>query len=113
MKHEMKLQPEYFNYMLNGTKRIEIRLNDEKRKQIKIGDTIRFFKEPDLKEFFDTKVIDLLKYDSFDEMVNELEMEILADKNMTKEELINTLEVFYTKEKQEELGVLCIKIELI
>ena len=31
MIHEMKLQPEYFNFILNGTKRIEIRLNDEKR----------------------------------------------------------------------------------
>ena len=30
MIHEMKLQPEYFNYILKGTKRIEIRLNDEK-----------------------------------------------------------------------------------
>ena len=113
MKHKMKLQPEYFNYILKGTKRIEIRLNDEKRKQIKIGDTIRFFKEPDLKEFFDTRVIDLLKYNSFDEMVNELGMEILADKNMTKEELIDALEIFYKKEKQEELGVLCIKFELL
>lgn len=32
MIHEMKLQPEYFNFILNGTKRIEIRLNDEKDK---------------------------------------------------------------------------------
>lgn len=31
MKHEIKLQPEYFNFILNGTKRIEIRLDDEKR----------------------------------------------------------------------------------
>ena len=46
MEHEMKLQPEYFDFILNGTKRIEIRLNDEKRQQIKIGDTIKFSKEP-------------------------------------------------------------------
>ena len=31
MEHEMKLQPEYYNFILNGTKRIEIRLFDEKR----------------------------------------------------------------------------------
>ena len=35
MIHEMKLQPKYYDYILNGTKRIEIRLNDEKRKQIR------------------------------------------------------------------------------
>ena len=34
--HEMKLQEEYFNYIKNGTKRIELRLLDEKRKKIKI-----------------------------------------------------------------------------
>ena len=42
MEHEMKLQPEYYNFILNGTKRIELRLLDEKRSKIKIGDTIKF-----------------------------------------------------------------------
>ncbi len=40
MEHEMKLQDKYYNYILNGTKRIELRLYDEKRQQIKIGDII-------------------------------------------------------------------------
>lgn len=34
MKHEMKLQPEYFNFILNSTKRIEIRINDETRQAV-------------------------------------------------------------------------------
>ena len=55
MIHEMKLQPEYYNYILNGTKRIEIRLFDEKRQQIKIGDTIKFLKEPELNVFLKQK----------------------------------------------------------
>lgn len=32
MEHKMKLQPKYYNFILNGTKRIEIRLLDEKKK---------------------------------------------------------------------------------
>ncbi|MBF0987295.1 MAG: DUF3850 domain-containing protein, partial [Clostridiales bacterium] len=52
MLHEMKLQAEYYNFILNGTKKIEIRLNDEKRQKIKIGDSIKFLKEPELKESF-------------------------------------------------------------
>ena len=44
---EMKLQDKYYEYILNGTKRIEIRLNDEKRQGIKIGDKIRFINESD------------------------------------------------------------------
>lgn len=31
--HNMKLQEKYYNYILNGTKRIELRLYDEKRKK--------------------------------------------------------------------------------
>ena len=113
MEHEMKLQPEYYNFILNGTKRIEIRLFDEKRQQIKIGDIIKFLKEPDLNESFNAKVTGLLRYNSFEDMVKDFDISILSDKSMTKDELIGVLEQFYTKEKQEQYGVLGIKIELL
>ena len=113
MKHEMKLQPEYYNFILNGTKRIEIRLFDEKRQQIKIGDTIKFLKEPELNESFNVKVVGLLRYNTFEEMFKDFDISVLSDKSMTKEELINVLEQFYTKEKQKRYGVLGIRIELI
>ena len=113
MIHEMKLQPKYFNFILNGTKRIEIRLNDEKRQNIKLGDKIKFLKEPDLNESFEAQVIGLLRYNSFEEMFKDYDISILSDKSMTKEELISVLEQFYTKEKQEKYGVLGIRIELI
>lgn len=113
MIHEMKLQPEYFNFILNGTKRIEIRLNDEKRQNIKLGDKIKFLKEPDLNESFEAQVIGLLRYNSFEETFKDYDISILSDKSMTKEELISVLEQFYTKEKQEKYGVLGIRIELI
>ena len=113
MIHEMKLQPEYFNFILNGTKRIEIRLNDEKRQKIKLGDKIKFLKEPDLTESFEAKVVELLKYDSFETLFKDYDISILSDKSMTKEELKFTLEKFYSKEKQQQYGVLGIRIELI
>lgn len=113
MIHEMKLQPEYYNFILNGTKRIEMRLYDEKRQSIKLGDTIKFLKEPELSESFNAKVIGLLRYNSFKDMFKDFDISILSDKSMTKEELIKVLEQFYTKEKQEQYGVLGIRIELI
>ena len=113
MKFEMKLQPEYYNFILNGTKRIEIRLNDEKRQQIRIGDTIKFLKEPELNDFFEAKVIGLLKYKTFEDMFKDIDISILSDKSMTKDELIKVLEQFYPKEKQDKYGVLGIRIELI
>lgn len=113
MEHEMKLQPEYYNFILNGTKRIEIRLFDEKRQQIKIGDTIKILKEPELNESFNAKVIGLLRYNTFEDMFKDFDISVLSDSSMTKEELIVVLEQFYTKEKQKQYGVLGIRIELI
>ena len=36
----MELQNAYYNFILKGTKRIELRLFDEKRQKIKLGDII-------------------------------------------------------------------------
>ena len=49
MIHEMKLKPQYFDMVISGTKIYEIRLNDEKRRLIEVGDKINFKKEPELK----------------------------------------------------------------
>ena len=111
MKHELKLQPKFFNFVKDGTKRIELRLYDEKRQKIQIGDTIIFRKEPDLDETLKVKVIGLLRYNSFEDLFNDFNIEIIADKSMTKEELLNTLEEFYTPEKQKQYGVIGIRIE--
>ena len=113
MEHILKLKPKYYDYILNGTKRIEIRLYDEKRQQINIGDTIKFLKEPELTESFKVKVIGLLRYDTFLELFNDFDVALLADKSMTKEELLNVLEEFYPKEKQQQYSVVGIRIELI
>ena len=112
MEHNIKLQPKYYNFMLKGTKRIELRLFDEKRKLINLGDTLKILKEPDLKESFDTKVVGLLRYNSFEEMFKDFDISILADSSITKEELLEDLEQFYTKEKQQQYGVLGIRIEI-
>lgn len=113
MKHEMKLQQKYYDFIKRGTKRIEIRLFDEKRQKIKIGDTIKFLKEDNQDESFEVKVIGLLRYNSFEDMFKDFDISLLSDKSMTKDELISVLEKFYTKEKQEQYGVLGIRIELL
>lgn len=44
MQHTMKLQPSPFERIVSGQKTVELRLYDEKRRQIRSGDTIRFIK---------------------------------------------------------------------
>jgi len=113
MEHILKLQPKYFDYINNGTKRIELRLYDEKRQKINIGDTIIFQKEPELEITMKVKVVGLLRYNKFEELFEDFDIEMMADKSMTKQELLDVLEEFYTPEKQEQYGVLGIRIEKI
>ena len=113
MEHELKLQPRYYEYILNGSKDIEIRLYDEKRQKINLGDIIILKKEPELNESFKVKVVGLLRYENFDSLFNDFTIDRLADKFMKKSELLEELEKFYTKEKQKEYGVLGIRIEKV
>ena len=110
--HEMKLQSKFFDFIKSGTKRIELRLYDEKRRNIELGDKIIFKKEPKLEEVVEATVVGLLRYKSFKELFEDFDMSLLADKSMTKRELLEGLEEFYTVEKQEEFEVLGTRIEL-
>ena len=113
MTHILKLQPKFFDFIKDGTKRIELRLFDEKWQQININDIIEFKREPEQIDSLKVKVIGLLKYRSFEDLFEDFPIEILADNSMTKNELLNVLEEFYTPEKQEKYGVLGIKIAKI
>ena len=85
MEHILKLQPKYFDYINNGTKRIELRLYDEKRQKIAIGDTIIFQKEPKLETTMKVKVIGLLRYNTFEELFEDFDIEMMADEDLKKE----------------------------
>ena len=45
MTHEMKLQDGPFRLFEEGKKRVEVRLLDEKRQKIRVGDAILFHRE--------------------------------------------------------------------
>ena len=110
--HEMKLQPEYFEYISSGSKRIELRLNDEKRQRIKINDQIIFTNEQ-TKDKIITHVKKLHNEKSFENLFKNFDIKLLASLNKTKQELLNELSKFYTIEKQNKYGVLGIQIEPI
>lgn len=113
MTHEMKLRPIYFDLINKGEKTIEIRLNDEKRKKIQIGDIIKFKKEPELVEELEVEVIGLLKYKKFKDMYNDLSHEIMGFDGQSTEEILDATYKFYTPEKEDMYGVLGIKIQKI
>lgn len=113
MKYLMKLNPKYFEYMKNGTKEIEIRLNDNKRKHLKVGDEIIFQKEPKLKEELYTKVEELFIEKSFEDAIMNLEIQQYADQEETRENFLKDLYEFYTKEQENKYGVVAIKVRKV
>ena len=111
--HNMKLITKYFDCIKNGTKRIELRLNDEKRKNIKIGDIIIFEELKDNPRYLKTKVIDLYYEDNFNDLIDKYDIKLFADENTTKQELIDVLNEIYPINNQTKYGVVGIRIEII
>ena len=107
MIHKMKLNESPFNRIKNGTKTIEFRLYDEKRKQVKIGDKIEFSKLPDLKEKLLVDVIDLYREDTFENLFRKL----YKDEKEVSEKTKGMYEI-YSQEKEKQYGVLGIKIKI-
>lgn len=113
MEHIMKLKAIYFDKIKAGEKIYEIRLNEEKRKLIKIGDYIVFKKEPDLTENLSVKVVDLIAFKSFDEMIKSLGAKDIGFEGKSNEQVIETYHQFYSSQDENKYGVLAIGIELI
>lgn len=109
MKHEMKLNNEPFECIKNGTKTIELRLNDEKRKLLTVGDYIEFTNKVTNEKLL-VEVINLFKYNSFEELYkhfNKIEMGYSINEEANPKDMEN----YYSKEEQEKYGVLGIKIK--
>ena len=111
--HNMKLRTKYFGCIKNGSKRIELRLNDEKRKNIKIGDEIIFEELTENSRYLKTKVIDLYYENNFNDLIDKYDIKLFADVDITKQELIDVLNEIYPTEKQIKYGVIGIRIEII
>lgn len=107
------LDEDIFEVVKNGTKNIECRLNDEKRRQLKIGDNLTFLKRPDDKEIIEAIVDDLKYYDNFSDMMNDYSIEDVYVKGYSKEEFLKLLERFYTIDDQNKYGVVAIKFKKV
>lgn len=108
----MKLKPVYFEKIKAGEKVYEIRLNDEKRQLLKIGDTLLFKKEPELAEILQTKIVNLFYFNSFSEMLEALLADEVGFNGFSKNEIEDIYHEFYSSEDELKYGVVAIKIEV-
>lgn len=109
--YRMHLTKRNYDFIKDGTKRIELRLLDEKRQAIKVGDRIDF-EAPDVPPLA-TRVIGILYYQNFQEIIKDFPMSILSDEKTTPEDLTKELEEFYTPGLQSTYGVVGFRFELM
>lgn len=113
MKHKMNLNPETFELIKSGAKTIELRLNDEKRQRIKIGDTIEFI-NTDTNELLSREIINLFKFNSFKELYMSLP---LLKCGYTEKDISSAkpedMDIYYSPERQKKYGVLGIEIKAV
>ena len=113
MEMVVHLDADIFDVVLNGTKTVEGRVNDEKRRQLKVGDKLIFLKRPDDVEKIEAIVEDLVYYDNFRSLIKDYNIEDVYLPGYTKEYYVELLKRFYTDEEQAKYGVVAIKFKII
>jgi ASC-1-like (ASCH) protein len=104
MTHQMRLATEYFEKIKNGTKTIECRLFDDKRKLLKVGDHIEFSDTKNEQNKVMSEIIALHEADSFSE---------LLDRSPIAQFGGDTKEQFYSDKDEKKFGVVGIEIKLV
>lgn len=108
MIHKMKLRNEPFRKISEGTKTVELRLNDEKRQKIKTGDYIEFSHLDNPDEKITVEVIALHNFNSFKELYAKIPKEKMGYRPEDFPDP-DHMDDFYSREKQEQYGVLGIE----
>ncbi|MBQ7296381.1 MAG: ASCH domain-containing protein [Clostridia bacterium] len=111
--HNMKLNSYPFEMIKSGQKTIELRLFDEKRQQIRLGDKI-VFTNRDTGEILNTTVVKLHRFDTFDELYQSLPLLKCGytTDNLDKATAAD-MEKYYSAEKQKKYGVIGIELCLM
>ncbi len=107
----MHLDDKYFRKIKEGTKTIEVRLNDEKRRELKIGDIITFDNRKN-NEKLDARVKNLYVYKNFEELYKHHDKISLG---YEENEIASPsdMRMFYSFEDTIKNGVVAIEIEVI
>lgn len=108
--HKMNLYPDAFELIESGNKKVEMRLNDEKRQKLAIGDLV-VFTNTETKEEIIVEVIDLKTFKSFKELYSSYEKTVIGYK---KDEVANPNDMlnYYSQEQIDKYGALAIEIKL-
>lgn len=107
----MNLNDSPFQYIKNGKKDVEMRLYDDRRKSLKIGDVIHFTNNVTGEEI-DVEILNLYTFDSFKELYDAYDHSRLGY-DSPSEGVYTDMEQYYSKESIQTHGVVGIEIKLI
>lgn len=113
MEHHMGLYDKPFHSMKSGRKTVEVRLNDEKRRKLKIGDTIVFTKVPDSNEILTAEIIELRHYRTFREMYESIPAKEFDTVGDPIDEMVEQTYEVYSLEQEQKWGTLAITVRII
>ena len=111
MIHEMRLNNEPFIKVKEGIKTVELRLLDEKRKTLRVGDKIIFTNRAN-NEKIDVLVTNLFKADSFTP-IYEKYSKVAMGYNEEDDAKPEDMEEYYSKEEIKKYGCIAIEIEKV
>lgn len=108
--HFMRLKPAPFGLIRDGRKSIELRLYDEKRRKLQIGDGI-LFENSEAPELLLTRMTGLRVFDSFDALYQALPLEACGYPSADVAAASPAdMEAYYSKEEQQRFGVVGIEL---
>ena len=114
MTHTLNLHPQPFAMIEDGRKTIELRLWDEKRSQIKVGDTLVFVHTGDAARTLTARVTALHLFPDFAALYAALPLDRCG---YLPEEIATAspadMNVYYSAERQALYGVVGIEIALL
>ena len=113
MKHVMNLHDGPYRLIKDEIKTIELRLNDEKRRLISVGDEIEFKNSLDSDKSLYCTVTAIHKFSSFTELYANLDLlKCGYTESDISEASPGDMDLYYSKEKQNKYGVIGIEIEV-
>lgn len=107
----MHLNQEPFQKIKKGTKTVEMRLCDGKRKYIAVGDIIEFINRSDEKDRFETEVIGVHIYPTFKELFENFSKQELGYSDVENADP-KDMEKYYSMEEQLKNCVVGIEIKV-
>ena len=114
MNHDMNLNHNAFEEIIAKKKKREYRLNDVKRRKVKIGDTITFHDLEDSSKMIVVEVEELLIYTDWYTCYKDFfEEDLSAYYENIEQAVKDTYENWWAKEKEQEFGCLIIKFKFL